>query len=447
MTSEIRTISYPNGDIQRVQLVRWEDWNALEFLPVSHSDGALSCFAEIYRKFLVPACPCLFGNMVLFRLPKDVKMPFPFDTQRFGRVSHRLTAAAAALEKGVQFRGGKPVFRDKMTEAFYRELEGRNCLTVVRGKLPVTTIIPVGDLSGLLSETEQDAACKVNASFFIMDRFDCATVFDHLGIPLGLCVKDGVVENPPLYHREALLVRENGEVSVTVPRLRDMTLEIGGKEFRHGKNAMIYTRPDRMKTPRRKGKKLVIVGNRVEAVSAAERILIPASGFVLCPEGPCEIQPGQRVVYHGMEDVRFGIQVGNSIVRNGVKTEKFLSRFYNIRALQPVPYPPSLYPLNFKGGRAARIALGADRDGKPMLLWAEGAAKLGYVPGKDSRGASLADMARICSEAGMWNAVNLDGGGSAQILLQNTRSLKISDRRELNYDETERPVPLGLIIR
>lgn len=447
MTSEVKTISYPNGDIQRVQLVRWDDWQKLEFLNVRYSEGALGCFAEIYRKFLVPACPWLFGNMVLFQLPPDMEVPFSFDTPNYGHVAHPLTAAAAALEKGLFFRKGKPGFRDPETEKFYRELEKRNCLRVVRGKLPVTTVIPVGNLSGFLSETKQDAELKVNASFFIMDRFDCATVFDHLGIPLGLRVRDGVVENPPLYHREALLVAKDGEISVGIPQLRDMTLEIGGKEYRHGKNAAVYTRPDRMRTPHRKGKKLVIVGKHVVAVSERASMVIPASGFVLCPEGPCDVQPGDPVTYRGMEEVQFGIQVGNSIVRNGVKTEKFLSRFYNIRALQPIPYPPSLYPLNFRGGRAARIALGADKEGKPMLLWAEGAAKLGHVPGKDSRGSSLADMARICSEMGMANGVNLDGGGSAQILLKNSRSLKISDRKEGDYSETERPVPLGLIIR
>ena len=111
-----------------------------------------------------------------------------------------------------------------------------------------------------------------------------------------------------------------------------------------------------------------------------------------------------------------------------------------------VPFPPSLYPMNFEKARAARIALGADPEGKPMLLWAEGAAKIGHVPGKGSCGASLSDMARICRELGMFNAVNLDGGGSAQMLLKNSRSLKISDR-ETDGTETERPVPMGLTVK
>ena len=80
-----------------------------------------------------------------------------------------------------------------------------------------------------------------------------------------------------------------------------------------------------------------------------------------------------------------------------------------------------------------------------MVLWAEGAPKQGYKPGKDSCGASLSEMADICSAVGMVNAVNLDGGGSAQILLNHQRSLLISDRKGM--EETERPVPLGLMVK
>lgn len=357
-----------------------------------------------------------------------------------------LSAAAAALKQGVKIVKGKPQFRDEQVKAFWQALENRDCIRIVGGKLPTTQFIPVGNAPGFLTDAEPDAKMKVNASFFIMDPIDCATIFDHVGTCLGLMVKDGNVLNPPLYRREALLVRKDGSVTVAEPDLWGMDMEIGGNCYRHGKNAVIYTRPERSRTPRNSGKQLVIVGSRVAAVTEEGSVPIPASGFVLCPGGECHAKPGDAVVYHGLEDVAFGIQVGNSSVRDGVKTERFRSRFYNIRHLEPVPFPPSLYPMNFRGGRAARIALGADAEGKPMFLWVEGAPKLGYVPGRHSRGASLADMADICADFGMVNAVNLDGGGSAQILLGNVRSLEISDRN-LDFSESERPVPNALIVK
>jgi hypothetical protein len=286
---------------------------------------------------------------------------------------------------------------------------------------------------------------NVNASFFITDRFDCATVYDQVGTPFGLCVRNGVVTHPPLYHREAFLVNQDGSVCIRPMDVSMLDIEIDGNIYTPGKNATIYTRPRHPRTPRGKRTALVIIGNRVAAVCRGS-VRVPASGFVLCPEGDCSVEPGTPVFYRGLEDIQFGIQVGNSILRNGQKTTRFLSRFYNIRHLEPVPYPPSLYPMNFSRARAARIALGADATGKPMLLWAEGAAKFGYVPGNGSCGASLREMADICADVGMYNAVNLDGGGSAQILLNNRRSLMISDRNASDHTEAERPVPLALYI-
>jgi len=447
MTSEVKTFSYPTGELQRVHLVRWESWSQLDFLHLPYAQDALECFYNVYRLFLVPACPWLFGHLVMFHIPEDLEVPFSRETGKYGAVGDRLTAAAAALEQGMRIKGGRPVFRSEEVKRFWQALEARSSIRIVSGKLPVTTVIPVGDAPGYLSGTEQSAAMKVNANFFIMDRFDCATIYDHVGTPFGLRVKDGAVQDPPLFGREALIVRRDGRVSVESPDVRDLTLEIGGQSFRHGENASVFSRPERLRTPAKKGKKLIVVGCRVAAVSESRQVQIPASGFVLCPEGACSAKPGDRVIYRGMEEVAFGIQVGNSIVRDGVKTEKFRSRFYNLRRLEPVPFPPSLYPMDFDNARAARIALGADGEGKPMLLWAEGAGKLGYVKGRDSCGASLKEMADICHSLGMVNAINLDGGGSAQILLNNRRSLLISDRKKEDHSEAERPVPLGLIVR
>ena len=357
-----------------------------------------------------------------------------------------LTAAAAALKQGVRLVKGKPKFANEQVRSFWEALESQDCIRIVSGKLPTTQFIPVGNAPGFLTEAEKDAVMKVNASFFIMDPIDCATVYDHVGTCLGLMVKDGQVLNPPLYRREALLVRKDGTVAVEEPDVCQMDLEIGGISYRHGKNTVIYTRPERLRTPVTAGKQLIIVGCRVAAVVEKGSVPIPASGFVLCPKDCCDAKPGDPVIYRGMEDISFGIQVGNSIVRNGEKTLKFRSRFYNIRHLEPVPFPPSLYPMDFQGGRAARIALGSDTEGKPVIVWAEGAPKLGYLAGQHSRGASLSDMAEICVQLGMVNAVNLDGGGSAQLLLNNCRSLEISDRN-LDFSQSERPVPNALIVK
>lgn len=446
MRSEIKTVSYANGEVQRVQIVRWDRWERLEFLTPAPSPDALDRFADIYRNFLIPAAPWIFGHMVMFQLPEDLMTDLPVNTKKHGIVASSLTAAAALLQEGVSIRAGKPVFHNAAAKQLWQALEQQNCIRIVSGKLRTTKIIPVTNIPGYLSKAAADAALGVNSSFFIMDCFDCATVYDHVGTPFGLCVKNGTVIHPPLYNREALLIRENGDIRIQHMDVTDLEIEINGHLFRHGKNAFFYTRPQRRRAPGGKGNYLAITGCQVAAVSKRPTT-IPASGFVLCHQEEIEIAAGTPVTYHGLEHVCFGIQVGNSILKGGKKTESFHSQFYNIRHLEPIPFPPSLYPMNFQKARAARIALGADADGKPILVWAEGAAKIGYIPSQGSCGASLKELADICEEIGIKNAVNLDGGGSAQLLLYKQRTLQISDRDAQTLSESERPIPLGLMVK
>lgn len=443
MKSEFRTVKRPDGETERLQTVRLPDWESLAFFRPQPAEDPLPGLLRIYRQFIVPAFPWIFRQMVLVRTPERRQGPAA------GGLSDpeaRLLAAAETLRKGLRLVRGEPRFRTEEARLLWKELEKGGFLGTACGKLPITQIIPVSERMGFLSESEKKAQLKVNASFFIMDPFDCASPYDSVGTPFGLCVKNGEILSPPLYGREALLVRRSGRVSAEKPSLRDLTIEIGGKTFREGENAAILSRPASRKTARGKTAEAAIIGRRVAAVSFSGGLSVPAAGFVLRSPELSGISEGAEVRYHGLEDVIFGIQAGSSLLRDGVRSGGFLSPFYNIRKLQRTPYPPSLYPLNYEKDRAARIALGADKEGCPMLLWAEGAPKIGYRRGETSCGASLSETEEYCMAAGMVNAVNLDGGGSAQILLHGKRELELSDRRE-DGSEQERPVPLGLIVR
>ena len=444
MDSEIKTIKRPDGEIQRLQTVRLPDWESLEFLRPRPAEDPLPGFSRIYRQFLVPSAPWIFGQMALLRVPEGLEIPV--DGGMSADPEERLFMAADLLREGVRLVRGRPRFRTEEARMLWEKLESAGALETVCGRLPFTKMVPVSDQTGLLSESEPEALMKVNASFFIMDPFDCATPYDSVGTPFGLCMKDGEVLSPPMYEREALLADRNGRVSIGRPSIRDLTLEIGGKTFRAGENGEILTRSSCSRTAAGSGPEAVIVGRKVRALNLVGGLEVPASGSVLRSPDLYGISVGDEVVYHGMENVLFGIQVGSSLLRDGVRSGSFLSPFYNIRKLQRTPFPPSLYPLNYEKDRAARIALGADKDGRPMLLWAEGAPKIGAQKGQTSCGASLSEMEEYCQDAGMVNAVNLDGGGSAQILLNGRRALELSDRKE-DGSEMERAVPLGLIVR
>lgn len=461
MKSEVKVFARENEEIQRVQAVHLDEWSQLDFLrlkqeTVEQQVRALQCFADIYQNYLVPACPWMFSKMMMFCLPEDIDIwsyveksenqTDVYESARYGKIKDSLTIATILLQEGITIRGKKVGFKNKTAEKLYKDLETRGCVRVVCGKLPRTQMIPVGRFPRYMSEVLPEAKMKVNANFFIMDPIDCATVYDQVGTPFGLCVKDGVVEQPPLFHREALLVEKDGVAYISKKDIKELMIEINDRTYLPGKNATIYTRPERRKTPEEKGRLVVIVGRKVVAVKDDGRVSIPASGFVMKVGKGANIQPGDEVTYLGLKDVQFGLQVGNSIIKKGVKTDRFISRFYDIYKLQPVPFPPSLYPMNFEKARAARIGLGADKEGKPVIFWVEGKGKLQYKPGEDSTGASLSEMADIAVELGLRNAINLDGGGSAQILMENARVLRISDRNKADNSDAERLVPLGLVV-
>lgn len=467
MKSEVKVLTHENGEIQRVQAVHFDDWSQLEFLCLKQNSfdeqkKALQCFFDIYDIYLIPSCPWIFPQMIMFCIPEDMQLKdyvagtkvevndeevFVYESGRYGKVVDPLTIASILLQEGVKLKGKTPVFKNTVAEHLYKELEVRGCIRIVCGKLPKTKVIPVGTSVGYLSEVEKEAKLKANANFFIMDPIDCATIYDQVGTPFGLCVKDGEVEFPPLYEREALLVEEDGTCYITRKDIKELMVEINDRTYVPGKNATIYTRPQKTTSSDEKGLYAVIIGRRVVAVKMDGKLEIPASGFVMKVGRGANIEPGDKVTYHGLKDVQFGIQVGNSIIKNAVKTDRFISRFYDIHKFQRVSYPPSLYPMDFEKARAARMAVGADKEGKPVIFWAEGKGKLSYTPGEDSTGASLSEMADIAVTLGLRNAVNLDGGGSAQILLDNARSLHISDRKKEDNSDAERLVPLGLIVR
>ncbi|MCQ2554020.1 MAG: phosphodiester glycosidase family protein, partial [Clostridia bacterium] len=153
-----------------------------------------------------------------------------------------------------------------------------------------------------------------------------------------------------------------------------------------------------------------------------------------------------EVSYCGLEELRFAVQVGNSAVRNGRETKDFISQFYHFLKPWTVSYPPTFYPLDYKKGRAPRIVFGEAKDGRPVCLWFEGAGKFNYRPKEDSCGASLSEAAAICMDLGIWNAVHLDGGGSAQIIFEGKRELMVSDRNAEDFSEAERAISMGIYI-
>ena len=134
MNSEIKVYSYPNGEIQKVQVVRWDDWSRLDFLRPSYSPSSLKCFGDIYENFLVPARPEIFGQLVMVQLPEDMDAVWgsirTYDDdwhKKYSGIVDTLTVVTVMLKKGVKLIGGKPRFLTEEGKCLWTELENRGC--------------------------------------------------------------------------------------------------------------------------------------------------------------------------------------------------------------------------------------------------------------------------------------------------------------------------------
>ena len=445
MRSELFTFEHEDGGIQRVQRVSLDSWTSLNFLQPEPSPQAFTKLCELYGNYIVRRYSKLFGRVILFRLPDDVAVNCPMEDRQYGMVTDRLCCAAILFKRGIRNKKGKTVFLSDAAENLYNTLRDRGDLFTAKGERDSVMILPVDDTSGFLTESFKEAKLKANASFFVMDPTDYSTVYDAVGTPFGLCVKDEKVMSPPMFGREALLVDGQGRVSIKRVSLEEISVEIGGKEYIHGENAILCDRP-RMRRSPKGGTDIVVRGNRVIAWRDGGNCQIPSGGFIVHLDQRTKHGESGEVSFGKMDGVSFGIQVGNSVIVDGKKTEGFISPFFSISKVWQPMFPPTLYRLNGKKYRAPRMVLGSDEKGQPVLIWLEGAGKFGYKEGEDSTGATLEETADICEKLGIKNAIHLDGGGSAQILIDGQRELCLSDRDPQSFVEQERAVARGLFV-
>ena len=447
--SRIDTVRYGNGEMQRFQIVSGFAWNNLEFVQAPFSHESFEEMCRIYGCFVVPKHSFLYGIFLIFHMPEGVESPFSGEGD-CGVVLDRHLAAAEWLrrlvtEGKIRNEERKLVVDDPVARTFLVSLEEDGWLHVYCGdRSGEVNIMPVGDDPGFLGSLEPVPQMACNSHFFLMDVLDADSPYDLFGTPYGMIVKSGIMSQPPVNMREALVVDMDGKPSVVRPDIRDIPVMIQGRVFRHGGNCTFYVRPETRTTPGEEGSDIVVVGEEVAAFHEGGQVRVPAAGFVIHTTERLE-KVHSPVVYMGQDNVLFAIQVGSSVVKDGNLIDHFESPFYDYEK-DPVPYPPTLYPLDFAKDRAPRMALCSDADGNPVIIWAEGHSKLGYRFGEESCGASLLELGKYCRSIGMVNALNLDGGGSSEIFVDGKLQMHVSDRNDDNSD-AERPVPMGLMVR
>jgi hypothetical protein len=235
------------------------------------------------------------------------------------------------------------------------------------------------------------------------------------GTPIGLWVQDGVTVSYP-YGRTALLWDEF-RFYLGLPRFEAVVGGPRGERVRVGVNASRarYTAHTAPGPVGREGEEVaLVVGDRVQALLPAPAELPPGAWALTYPKGspPFPLQVGDPVSLYGRLDppFRYALEGGPLLVQEGIYAfDPGKEYFRDPRPLQAV---------------APQAAVAWTREGRLWLVVSEAT-----TPGV---------LARGLLALGAWNALRMDGGGSAQ--------LWVKGRLRNPYSGTPRPVVSALAL-
>ncbi|MDD7271883.1 MAG: hypothetical protein PUH25_08390, partial [Spirochaetales bacterium] len=101
--TQIITEKYENGEMQRYQIAKGFAWSDILFSIPPFSKEAYDEFVRMYEAFIIPKHRSWYGALVIFHFPKNIEIPFSFDT-KIGTVFDPQLAFAAELER--QYKAG-----------------------------------------------------------------------------------------------------------------------------------------------------------------------------------------------------------------------------------------------------------------------------------------------------------------------------------------------------
>ncbi|MDX2083924.1 MAG: phosphodiester glycosidase family protein [Candidatus Melainabacteria bacterium] len=288
------------------------------------------------------------------------------------------------------------------------------------------------EASALAAPAERVVA-GINASFFKPD----------LKIPLGLLVIDGELLTGPIFNRTVLgigadrslqMARLQLEGTVTLGNGQRIAIDTVNQPRVRLDQTVLYSDAWGQQAPPvpKGGVQLQVLQGVVMAVSQTQALPIPPHGFVLsgpmaamAPALQNAVGGGAVIQTYTVPDwsaMRHVMSGGPQLVKDGQVFVDATGEHFQF-------HPSRHY--------AARTALGILPNGRLLMLTVEADRSAGGQG--DHRGVSLIQLAHLLKALGATQAMNLDGGGSTQMVVNNqlvTRS----------QGAWLRPISTGLVV-
>lgn len=308
-----------------------------------------------------------------------------------------------------------------------------------------------------------------NCSFFLLEAADWESKYSLLGDQYGLLISEGKIISPPLYKRSALLKDQDNNWELKKLSLADLELKIQSQNFDLSKFSLnkddkhsLYTRYFGVKavgealgkTPIAKDKiEIIIINNFVVGIKKGGGVKIPQNAFILSipiQKLNFDLQKSKKVNYTFKTDSNYitAVQTGPQLVNDykivlNQKTlakEEFFGRSKTEVRAEFKRVVPTDYAADIDQNRAARMVARINSKNEFCLLAVEAVNK-GMALVDESSGATLLELAEIAQQRDYKYALNLDGGGSANIQYLYGNLIKTADRRGLPGVVYERMVP------
>ncbi len=248
----------------------------------------------------------------------------------------------------------------------------------------------------------EKATVGINASFFKPDT----------GAPLGASILNGEILTGPLYKRVVFGITENNQfkmekltISGKIKIGEDLNLElfnINQPVFSPSKFTIFTDRWGKTTPPTSIYYCHIVVSkNKVQYIKQSS-VPIPKNGYVIV--GPRKLLTDKISQYDPVDyqvdlnpsswnNVKYAVSGGPYLIKNG---EIFIDK--------------QRFSDSFITTKAPRTALGFTKKGTLILVTIDG-RQTGI-----SEGATILQLAKIMQELGAYNAMNLDGGSSTQLV-------------------------------
>ena len=389
----------------------------------------------------------------------------PSELRRHG-TEHYLTLRAA-LSAWAARTGTAALAADRAqtpTGRYLRALHSRAAIATSEWRVdacPATRVVPIAGLAPLRHLGQAGSrALAVNGHYFLFDPRELDAPTAAFGEPVGLLAYAGRIVNPPILPRAAL-VHAGGRWHVEHLSIDDLLIDLpGGLTVEAGapRAARVRYRGD--------GFRDTMWSCAVEAcLQGANVSILRDGGGVRVPHGALAIafdaglpggvraalEAGARVRYRlpHLGDVHTALQGGPLLVRAGdvaVDAESFRrERFETLGSGDPTA--PLVFPADTDRTRAARVGIGVRGDGSLVVVAVEGRSSRSRSEGDGVNGCTLLELAELLRDHGAVDALNLDGGGSAQVFHGADPIVGSSDTRGDPNASFDRPVPVALLAR